>query len=78
MTPAGNEIGWDISLNNRTEKVLKVATALFTASRLNFKEDKSPSPTHPQKAGLETGCMEYKIYILATRTEFNQRNSIGN
>jgi len=30
MTPGGNEIGWDISLNTRIERVLKVATALYS------------------------------------------------
>lgn len=30
MTPAGNEIGWDISFNTRIEKVLKVAVALYS------------------------------------------------
>jgi len=30
MTPAGNEIGWHISLNNRTEMFYSVAVALYS------------------------------------------------
>lgn len=30
MTPAGYEIGWDISLNSRIEKVLQAAVAVYS------------------------------------------------
>lgn len=37
----------------------------------------NPKPNTSPKDGLETSCMENKIYILATGAKQNQRNIIG-
>lgn len=68
MTPAENEIGWDISFDTRTEKVLKVAEVVYS-KETQFQAGQILKLNSFPKRGLDTSCMEYTIYILAKSIE---------